>query len=581
MSNPANLPRTAGVIGADWYATHVAIRLQDFFFTFTPWQRRLWDAGTISALKELLEASRWRSEHVLSDGTVTWFSRELERVVGLDAGVGDRRIKKNVTDELATAVPYDSRHWRALEQLLPVLERDYLQRWTAAADGQAPPGAERLARAFAAQLLDRGYSLAHLHAWVTRHINGRSTLGDLLADAISLDTQPDREFEVLLPFEVMPRSEVAQAQQNWLPGPATKAWLEARGGQPPGRPAVRYAGAFSYTVSAKDPYGAAGIVAGIRDRLLARASYASGYAKIRASNATWIHPIGSPTNPNGVPFFDLRPEHRGTYVRSLVRENKVHDVGISSTTLDDALELAASLNNSSSRGPALASGWSALEALLFAPGDPQDAKDGRGVVVCDRAAALVACSWPRSELTPLTYAKTVPPASMTTTTLVGDLAGELDIQQGGPPTQQDATAMQNALGNATSNVDRCRVLLRAYASSQRLVLDGPSDIAGQERMLALAGAPQRTLDEVRGHIRHAFRRMYRLRNIVVHGGAANSGGLDVALRTTAPLVGAALDRIAHAQLVNNLPPLALAARAELHIRLVGTVGGPGLADLLE
>ncbi len=142
-------------------------------------------------------------------------------------------------------------------------------------------------------------------------------------------------------------------------------------------------------------------------------------------------------------------------------------------------------------------------------------------------------------------------------------------------------ALRGALNSASSNAGRCRVLLDAYDKGQRLVLEDPSNIAAQERMLALAASPLRTLEEVRGHVRHAFRRMYRLRNIVLHGGAASSSGLDVALRTAAPLVGAALDRVAHAQLVNHVPPLALAARAELHLQLVGTPGAPGLADLLE
>ncbi len=569
------------MIGADWYATHVAVRLRDFFFTSTPWQRRLWDAGTVSALKELLEVSRWRSEHVLSDGAVRWFAHELERVVGVDTGVGDRVIKKRIVDELKTGVPYDSRHWRTLEQLVPNVEHGYLCRWETAIDSPTPPGAERVARAVAAQLLDRGYSLAFLHAWVTRHMSRAGSLRDLLADAMTLDARHDCTFEVLLPFQVMPQQQVAQAQGNWLPGPEAKAWLEARGGQARDRPAIRYAGAFAYTVHAKDPYAAARIVAGIRDRLLARASYAAGYSKIAACNVTWVHEAGATPHAGGVPLFSLRPEHRGTYVRSLVRENKVHDVGVTASALDDALELAASLNNSNSPGPALASGWSALEALLFAPGDPEDAKDGRGVVVCDRAAALVVCSWPRSELTSLTYAGPSAGPTSSTSRLVGDLAADLDARQGGSPGELATNALRGALNSASSNAGRCRVLLDAYDKGQRLVLEDPSNIAAQERMLALAASPLRTLEEVRGHVRHAFRRMYRLRNIVLHGGAASSSGLDVALRTAAPLVGAALDRVAHAQLVNHTPPLALAARAELHLQLVGTPGAPGLADLLE
>jgi len=104
VSNPgsSSIPRSTGVIGQDWYATHVAARLQDFFFVTAPWQRRLWDAGTVFALKELLDASRWRAEHVLSEGAVHWLSHELERIVGVDHGVGDRATKVAITAELKT-----------------------------------------------------------------------------------------------------------------------------------------------------------------------------------------------------------------------------------------------------------------------------------------------------------------------------------------------------------------------------------------------------------------------------------------------------------------------------------------------
>jgi len=571
------------VIGQDWYATHVAARLQDFFFVTAPWQRRLWDAGTVFALKELLDASRWRAEHVLSEGAVYWLSHELERIVGVDHGVGDRATKVAITAELKTGVPYDTRHWRRLDQLVPHVEQDYLQRWAAAVDGQTPPGAERLARAIAAHLLDRGYSMAFLHSWVKRHIGGRSQLQELLADGFVLDEQPDHQYEVLLPFEAVPHLSNAQAQANWLDAPLVKSWLAKHGGQ--GDRPVRYLGAFTYEVRAKDPYAAARVVAGVLERLLARASYAPNYARMRPCGVIWVHDQARPSSPTpgtAAPTFDVRPLHRGTYVRSLTREDKVHDVGLAPTALDDALELAASLNSSSSPGPAIVGGWSALESLLFSPADPQDSKDGRGVVACDRAAALVACSWPRAELTPLAYAHQASgPAAGSSPRPVGELAAASDARNGATPTGPQAAALRRGLDDADSNRARCRLLLQTYDGDQRLELDKTSDIAAQERMLALVANPRSTLTEVRGHVQHAFRRMYRFRNIVVHGGAASSSGVEVALRTAAPLAGAALDRISHAKLVDHISPLALAARADLHLELVGSTGGPGLADLLE
>jgi hypothetical protein len=79
----------------------------------------------------------------------------------------------------------------------------------------------------------------------------------------------------------------------------------------------------------------------------------------------------------------------------------------------------------------------------------------------------------------------------------------------------------------------------------------------------------------------AMRRLYRARNIVLHGGALQGVAVESALRAAAPLVGAGLDRIAHATLVEELAPLDLAARAAVGLRLVGGETGLSVVDLLE
>jgi hypothetical protein len=82
-------------------------------------------------------------------------------------------------------------------------------------------------------------------------------------------------------------------------------------------------------------------------------------------------------------------------------------------------------------------------------------------------------------------------------------------------------------------------------------------------------------------LRIAMRRLYRTRNIVLHGGSTQGVALKAALRIAAPLVGAGLDRIIHATLVEGLDPLDLAARADVGLKLVGGETGLGVVDLLE
>jgi hypothetical protein len=100
-------------------------------------------------------------------------------------------------------------------------------------------------------------------------------------------------------------------------------------------------------------------------------------------------------------------------------------------------------------------------------------------------------------------------------------------------------------------------------------------------MSTLIASPRRSLLGVRSTVEGALRRLYRQRNIVLHGGSTQAVALDATLRTCAPLVGAGLDRIAHAYLADRVMPLALAARAETRLALAGPKGIAQVTDLLE
>ena len=100
-------------------------------------------------------------------------------------------------------------------------------------------------------------------------------------------------------------------------------------------------------------------------------------------------------------------------------------------------------------------------------------------------------------------------------------------------------------------------------------------------MRSLVTSPQRSLLGVRAAVEGTLRRLYRQRNIVLHGGSTQAVALDATLRTGAPLVGAGLDRIAHAYLADRVLPLTLAARAETRLALAGSKGTAQITDLLE
>lgn len=113
-----------------------------------------------------------------------------------------------------------------------------------------------------------------------------------------------------------------------------------------------------------------------------------------------------------------------------------------------------------------------------------------------------------------------------------------------------------------------------------LELSSDGDIAAAEPMKAMLADPSAQLKDVHRICQGVFRRLYRQRNIVVHGGTTAAIALESALRTAAPLVGAGLDRLVHAQLIKGVAPLDLAARAENSLALVGDPLGPAVTSLL-
>ena len=182
---------------------------------------------------------------------------------------------------------------------------------------------------------------------------------------------------------------------------------------------------------------------------------------------------------------------------------------------------------------------------------PGDASERR--VAGDRLASLVACSFPRAELTALAHAH----ASNAT----DDLTNQLRI--------------------ANTNRDRAALLARAITEGTPLNLKEPSDQIAAIRIKSLLETSKATLQRIETHLRQTLRRFYRQRNLVLHWGRVNAVSLNSALRTAAPVIGAGIDRVVHAGFVEGTNPLELTSRARLHLDLLGTVDGCEPVDLLE
>ncbi|GAB2597521.1 hypothetical protein Aab01nite_73140 [Paractinoplanes abujensis] len=520
------------------------------FFTLegVPWPRRLWDVGSLLALQELLEASSWARHRVLSPAAVDWQRHQLLKVIGPDVGLGSRDLRAELTSLLGQALPDPSPAHRRLREVLEHARAGHLSRWaTAIAQPEdRRPRPERLARVVAAHLLDIGYDANHLAAWIGRLAHQQAGAEEILQGAIALDTAAPREFTVLAVFNKVPERGQAESHEMWVSSREIAGWLRQRGHATSG---LRAGGGFLYRVNARDPFSAASHVRELVERLVARSSFMRGSrGGIRPASQMWVD-----QHPEPIPF---AAPTRGADVLSLFSQGRLYQVGGQRTLFDDALELAAPINRGV-LGPAVAGAWAAIESLLSHPDDPAEQERSGKAVAADRLAAIIACSWPRAEMTALSHRHQPPTPDA--------LAERLAVCE---TNQERASAVAEALaaGATLDPADRFR---------------RDADIAAVHRMRRVLSEPRKELGTAVTVLRIALRRLYRTRNIVLHGGSTQGVALKAALRIAAPLVGAGLDRITHAALVESLAPLGLAARAEVGLNLVGGETGLSVVDLLE
>jgi hypothetical protein len=241
------------------------------------------------------------------------------------------------------------------------------------------------------------------------------------------------------------------------------------------------------------------------------------------------------------------PPDRGVEVASIERQDKIYSIDESNPGIGRAIALLAELDHGPSSA-AVTSGWAALESLSMGP-----AEDGDRIQTAVRIAALVTASFVRAELTTLAYSY--------------------------EKSNKDETA--NEIKAAQTNRERCDKIMQRLQATPFPTFGRMEDMAAAKRMVRLLGDPVNTLKRINQYIESALRRLYRLRNLVAHGGRTDSIALEAGARVAAPLVGAAFDRIHHASTSEGLSPVELIARASQRITLLDSTNKAELLSLLD
>jgi hypothetical protein len=520
----------ASILKVQSFEDCVIARVLDFLGARVSWHRGLWNVGLVLTLKEVLEASEAVHAGVLTGASLRNLSSSAMALAGPDPAVGSQKQKELLQKSLRSEITFQSVEYYTIEQIAKDVEDNYLQRWEKSLTSQTSRiRPERVARSITSHMLDAGFNTDFLHRWWTlkTRTKGASALEAIIAAAHSLVHEKPKEYAVLVAFESMPEGKGGMPG-HWVENVKVSEWLHENGFDVRN---LRQNGGLWLKLQARDPSSAVDSAVEIVERIAARVAIGKN-TRLMPTPWAWVKGQKHP--------FPFRRRRRGVEVHALYRENQLYSDQVASN-VDGAIELVAPLVYGSPSA-AVAGGWAAIEALLSSPGE------GERVGAADRMASIVACSFPRAELTMLSYKL---------------------VEAGDPLSVQ--------LKTCANNRERAIAVAEAIVSRQVLTLSQPSDVAALARVSAILQDVYCSLRDIETHISVAFRRLYRLRNIVLHWGRTDAVALRAGLRTAAPLVGAGLDRIAHGWFVEKLTPLELIARARVRLH---SCEGSSCVDLL-
>ena len=205
------------MINKSSFDERVVSRMEEFWASSTSWHRCLWHLGSTAAIGELLEASE-----SLYESSLRSLQADVERLTGPDPALGPKAIHDALRQLLKKDLVFKHANWYELNQLLAIVDCDYLKRWSDLLRTPQLPGVERVARSIAGYLVHAGFSATYLHRWLHYQVKYRPeslSIADLIEEANSLVHLPRLQFKVIIPVTSAP-DVTDHSPPEWLP--ATK-----------------------------------------------------------------------------------------------------------------------------------------------------------------------------------------------------------------------------------------------------------------------------------------------------------------------------------------------------------------------
>lgn len=520
-------------------------RLKEYFQPKgLPWFRGLWQIGSISSLKEVLEVSKAvngaiiHGEHLKEvqvftikrisndDGISLTFKNSIKTLLG-----GNRNL-----------LAFRGCNYYVLLELIAELEKIYVTEWMKLLGCDNDVSTERAARYLACHFLDSGYSSQFLYQQCLTSEKKHTKVGDALFEFLSLLHVPHAEdihvYEVLFVFtktrSIKGEHDGEHASMSWLDAQEVSKWLRSQKHTTKG---LRFSGGMKVSVRAKDIHSA-----------IYKAIYNSRSVIYRISlgtkqspellNRVWVAGFSQ--------SFKLPDVHREIHLKVIDKEGLFFKVS-ENESVENGIALVGFMNEAPA-SPAVTAGWAAIESLLVGPGD------GSKAIAADRVADIVVCSYSRAELTKLAYRYL-----------------ELDHKD----------KLSDILVSQKENSEKALLFGEALKKDQIKPFENCVDKLAKERICKVVTNPEKELALIQEHVRETMLRLYRQRNCVMHGGLVASEYLETSLRTSVPIIGACLDRIAQASYVQHKNSLVLAAHAKKGLLLIDGATIEYLIHLLD
>ncbi|GAA1955186.1 hypothetical protein GCM10009798_13020 [Nocardioides panacihumi] len=492
------------------------------------WSSTLLTQSSVRLIEELLVAGAAVSNSVLGGASFDDLKGQVRERLLIDPGFGNQPKRGALANSLPKKAeefaPRTHRHV-GVRQLVPQLRADYLPNWAASVtDPQAmintdPSSAATLLTAF---LLGEGVHPAYLSRWLDyrrKHEPRTMTLGDLIHDLIDLIGHGEGTAEALVMLAQTVKPEV-RSGPGWITRRQVNEWLDENGLGGNGLVPRTMHGGIILRGSGRDIDGILESASEAVHRVTHAALLKTGVMP-KFHRLVWIKGLKAPrTLPSRTRLEHLLPNY------------DIPEPIMGRSASDDRLEVAVeSIQASVLAGGAAAAGmlWATVEGLFGSAGDQSKLVSG------ERAADVATIAWIRFALT--------------------NTMGALIGKQGDP-----------IFSSSLAGLSREASMLALVAFLQGSDFSGiqSTRVVSQARHTADFLRPQE-VRRLRAEILTTFKGLYRQRNLILHGGVTDAPLLAGILRSSTPLVTAAVNRFAANRAGAQGDPMAFAFAESLRL----------------